>query len=1082
MKNRIPLNFGPLMKLWTIAILACVLITTASTIAFASGDIVANFGADPTGVNDSTTAIQNALNSGGTITIPAGTFKVNSNGMFPNTVPLQITQSNTTIVGQGPSSSVIEVYADVDGIDAYAKTGNNSLSNINISGVTFEYAHGEVYPVNGQSPPGDWSIVSFNGLPARCYNTNGINFAGVNGGTIQNCVSTNFNQNGIVINVCQNITVNNCIANDPRQGIVINGNYTGDPNDPYHTESGSQYYYTNGCSGTVIENSTTNYTWDTGIIVGILSSNSTVNNCHVNNSYKPAIDIFNCTNAKVTNCTLYDWMNSTNYQSPAINVHPDYGVSGAPTSNITIEYNTCVWDLGPTNPQPIPYGFEVDGNSNGVYVNSNTVIGGHHGLAMADFAAQNGFPAATPQNVHIGDGIGPNGPDGSGGNVFKYQWQNEVYLTTTNTNLPMQVTIANNTFQPNSNETDSWSVGSNSHVAVTNNTFHMDGFGPGNFTNITQSGNTFTPSGCLAAGCTLASGATIYSWDDHSSLAMETNGNLVLSSSAPGAWTGTIASGGSGAYLVMGINGNLVLFNSSGGAVWASATSSEPYSLVSGGYYTANSTQNANLLLQNNGNLVILPAQGNALWSTTPVGSVPPAPTGLTATPGNAQVSLSWTASSGATSYNVYRGTSAGGESSTAIVTGLTSTSYTNTGLTNGTGYFYKVAAVNSSGTSGMSNEASASPVGGLVNGTYAFTNHVSGLNLNDAGNDGVGTDLIQWTAQSSDTYVVTQNGAYYTIVCTINSLGVSVNGSTTAGSYILLETPTSGSDQLWTITQKTDGYYTVTNKLSGMLMEDPGSSLSTATKMDQAAATGGSNQEWSLTGGGGSVPPAPTGLTATPGNAQVSLSWTASSGATSYNVYRGTSAGGESSTAIVTGLTSTSYTNTGLTNGTGYFYKVAAVNSSGTSGMSNEASASPVGGLVNGTYAFTNHVSGLNLNDAGNDGVGTDLIQWTAQSSDTYVVTQNGAYYTIVCTINSLGVSVNGSTTAGSYILLETPTSGSDQLWTITQKTDGYYTVTNKLSGMLMEDPGSSLSTGIKMDQAAATGGSNQEWSILAP
>src|ERR1700689_2904449 len=44
--------------------------------------------------------------------------------------------------------------------------------------------------------------------------------------------------------------------------------------------------------------------------------------------------------------------------------------------------------------------------------------------------------------------------------------------------------------------------------------------------------------------------------------------------------------------------------------------------------------------------------------------------------------------------------------------------------------------------------------------------------------------------------------------------------------------------------------------------------------------------------GGGTQVPPAPTGLVATAGNAQLSLSWTASSGATSYNVQRSTTSG----------------------------------------------------------------------------------------------------------------------------------------------------------------------------------------------
>src|SRR6185312_4001079 len=42
-------------------------------------------------------------------------------------------------------------------------------------------------------------------------------------------------------------------------------------------------------------------------------------------------------------------------------------------------------------------------------------------------------------------------------------------------------------------------------------------------------------------------------------------------------------------------------------------------------------------------------------------------------------------------------------------------------------------------------------------------------------------------------------------------------------------------------------------------------------------------------------VPSAPTNLTATAGNASVSLTWTGSTGATSYNVLMGTSAGGES-------------------------------------------------------------------------------------------------------------------------------------------------------------------------------------------
>src|SRR4029453_3870617 len=87
--------------------------------------------------------------------------------------------------------------------------------------------------------------------------------------------------------------------------------------------------------------------------------------------------------------------------------------------------------------------------------------------------------------------------------------------------------------------------------------------------------------------------------------------------------------------------------------------------------------------------------------SATPQGVAPAAPTGLTAAPGNAQVSLSWTASSGATGYNVKRATVSGGPYTTVNPTPIAATSYTDTPLTNGTTYYYVVTAVNASGESG---------------------------------------------------------------------------------------------------------------------------------------------------------------------------------------------------------------------------------------------------------------------------------------------------------------------------------------------------------------------------------------------
>jgi xyloglucan-specific exo-beta-1,4-glucanase len=76
------------------------------------------------------------------------------------------------------------------------------------------------------------------------------------------------------------------------------------------------------------------------------------------------------------------------------------------------------------------------------------------------------------------------------------------------------------------------------------------------------------------------------------------------------------------------------------------------------------------------------------------------------------------------------------------------------------------------------------------------------------------------------------------------------------------------------------------------------------------------------------SVPGLPAGLNATAGDAQVTLGWTAVAGASSYNVYRSTSP--DSAGAKVGSSATTQFTDTSLSNGSTYYYAVAASNAAG--------------------------------------------------------------------------------------------------------------------------------------------------------
>jgi cellulose 1,4-beta-cellobiosidase len=88
-------------------------------------------------------------------------------------------------------------------------------------------------------------------------------------------------------------------------------------------------------------------------------------------------------------------------------------------------------------------------------------------------------------------------------------------------------------------------------------------------------------------------------------------------------------------------------------------------------------------------------------------------------------------------------------------------------------------------------------------------------------------------------------------------------------------------------------------------------------------------------------VPAMPGNLTALAGNAQVTLAWSGSTGATSYRVKRALTGGGPNAQLATT--SNIGYVDTPVTNGTTYFYTVSAVGSAGESADSTQVSARPL-------------------------------------------------------------------------------------------------------------------------------------------
>lgn len=359
--------------------------------------------------------------------------------------------------------------------------------------------------------------------------------------------------------------------------------------------------------------------------------------------------------------------------------------------------------------------------------------------------------------------------------------------------------------------------------------------------------------------------------------------------------------------------------------------------------------------------------------------ALPAAPTGLAATSGNAQNSLTWTAAVGAITYNVYRGTTVDGENATPVASGIAGTTYNDPGLVNGVTYYYKVAGVSAGGAGPQSNEASATPtttapagIGPQVVTSIRFYPRPDVAWQMQGGRFEASNDDVNWTTLSSLVNVWPADNTWTTIAVS----------DPTAWRYVRFVSSSVNNWEALNIAELE--FYHGDTKLTGVGVGSPGSYQNDpATTFDKALdgniATFVDNVGGSFVGydfGAGSLPPATLStLTAAAGAAHVVLSWTATGTADSYNIYRGTNAGGENATPVATGVTTATYNDGDLANGTTYFYTVAGVNSNGTGVPSNEASATPLA-----TLALP--VAPTALVASGGDGV--VALSWTAAENTT--------------------------------------------------------------------------------------------------
>jgi len=280
------------------------------------------------------------------------------------------------------------------------------------------------------------------------------------------------------------------------------------------------------------------------------------------------------------------------------------------------------------------------------------------------------------------------------------------------------------------------------------------------------------------------------------------------------------------------------------------------------------------------------------LFPSPPPPQVPTAPVDVRATPADAQVTVTWNRGTTGPAFNIYWSTSSGAGLSGTKIAGATNP-FVHAGLTNERTYYYVVTAENGSGESAASAQVMATP-----------SAYLPAVPTGVQATAGYHEVTITWNSAPRATS--------YNIYWAFSSAATGVLGTKIAdvtSPFVHTELSPFGF------------YSYVVTAVNEVGESGPSVEVSAMPLIV--------------------LPPTPTGVHASPGNAQVTISWSDVSGAVAYAIYWSTTPGsGIFGTKIW--ASTNPYVHTGLINGRAYYYVVTAANTDGESPASEQVSATP--------------------------------------------------------------------------------------------------------------------------------------------